>query len=210
MQGTRHFPIAVSHSWRFAILLALPLLHACASDCAMMRANGGCPSVVEQQTTQSKYAAQALIYLKANPGEHGVTEPSKQLTFLCENVDELQQKHVRFQQSYDGVPVWGRQVIVHFDKQDQATSTSGAIQSITQKVMAKPKLDKSAALSTAAKTAGEGWKAQSSSLYVYPQEGAPRLAHLVNVSKGLQRSMIFIDAETGVVLNEISASPTTN
>jgi bacillolysin len=210
MPGTQKFPRAVCRLSNLALIVVLPLLPACASDSALLRANGGCPSIAEQQSMKSKYAAPALTYLKANPGEHGVTEPDKQLTFLCENVDELQQKHVRFQQSYEGVPVWGRQVIVHFDKQDQATSTSGGIQSIAQKLVTKPKLDKSVAATTASKAAGDGWKARDSVLYVYPHEGAARLAHLVNVTKGLERAMIFVDAETGVVLNQISASPSTN
>lgn len=210
MPGTQILPFAVRRVACFALILTLPLFPACASDSALMRANAGCPSIAQQQAAKPKYAAQALAYLSANPGEHGVTDPSKQLTFLCENVDELQQKHVRFQQTYDGIPVWGQQVIVHFDKQDQATSASGGIQSITQKLVTKPKLDKSIASTTATKAAGEGWKARDCVLYVYPQEGGARLAHLVNVSKGLQRSMVFIDTETGVVLNQISASPSTN
>jgi bacillolysin len=195
---------------RYLLLLIVFLLPACASDNAQLRANSGCPSISTQQMTKSKYAATALAYLKANPGEHRVTEPNRELTFLCEDVDELQQKHVRFQQSYEGVPVWGQQVIVHLSAQDQATSTSGRIEPIAQKIPTKPKLDKTVASATAANAAGEGWKAQDSMLYVYPHQGEPRLAHLVNVSKGLQRAMIFVDAETGLVLNQISASPSTN
>ncbi len=210
MPGTQTFPFALRRASYIALILILPLLPACASDSALMRANGGCPSIAAQQTNQAKYATAALTYLKVSPGEHRVTDPNKELTFLCENVDELQQKHVRFQQSYEGIPVWGQQVIVHFDKQDQATSTSGNIQSITQKLVTKPKLDKYIASTTATKAAGEGWKARDSVLYVYPQEGGARLAHLVNVAKGLERAMIFVDAETGIVLNQISASPSAN
>ena len=210
MSGTLTFPRAVGRLSNFALLIALPFLPACASDSALLRANGGCPSVAEQQNMKAKFAAPALSYLKANSGEHGVTEPDKQLTFLCENVDELQQKHVRFQQSYEGVPVWGRQVIVHFDREDLATSTSGGIQSIAQKIATQPKLDKYIASTTAAKAAGQGWKARDSVLYVYPHEGDARLAHLVNVAKGLERAMVFVDAETGIVLNQISASPSAN
>lgn len=210
MPGTQQFPFAVRRAAYVSLILVLPLLPACASDSALMRVNGGCSSIAEPQIAKPKYAAPALAYLKANPGDHRVIEPAKQLTFLCETVDELQQKHVRFQQSYDGIPVWGQQVIVHFDKQDQATSTSGGIQTIAQALVTKPKLDKSIASTTASKAAGAGWKARDSVLYVYPQEGGLRLAHLVNVAKGLERAMIFVDAETGIVLNQISASPSSN
>lgn len=209
MQGTRHFPLAVGHWWRFAILLVLPLLPACASDSAMLRANGGCPAA-DQPSTKPKYLDQALAYLKLKSSEIGLVEPAKQLTFLCESVDEIKQKHIRFQQSHEGIPVWGRQLIVHLDAKNQASSTSGSVVPIAAKMVTKPKLDKAIASATAAKAAGEGWKAQDSLLYVYPSEGAARLAHLVNVKKGLQRSMIFVDAETGIVLNQISASPSTN
>jgi Zn-dependent metalloprotease len=207
MQGTRHFPLAVGQSWRFAILLVLPLLPACASDSAMLRTNGGCPVGAEQPSAKPKYLDQALAYLTLKSGEIGLLEPAKQLTFLCENVDEIKQKHVRFQQSHEGIPVWGQQLIVHLDAQDQASSTSGSVAPVAANIVTKPTLDKTIASATAAKAAGEGWKAQDSMLYFYPSEGTTRLAHLVNVKKGLQRSMVFVDAQTGIVLNQISASP---
>lgn len=200
---------AADRARRVAIVCILPLLPACASDTAL-RVNAGCPATAELQSAKPKYAAPALAYLKANPGAHRVTDPSKQLTFLCESVDELQHKHARFQQSHEGIPVWGRQLIVHFNARDQVSSTSGAIEPITQSVATQPKLDRSIASNTAARQAGEGWKARDSTLYLYAHEGRMRLAHLVNATKGLQREMIFVDAETGAVLNQISASPSSN
>jgi bacillolysin len=210
MQGNCSSSFAADRARRLVFMFILPLLPACASENALLRANGGCPPGAGQQSAVPKYVAPALVYLKTNPGKHGVTQPSKQLTFLCESIDELRQKHARFQQSYEGIPVWGQQLIVHFNAQDQVSSTSGGIQPVPGNVATKPKLDKAIASAKAASAAGEGWKARDSTLYLYAHKGAMRLAHLVNVAKGLQRAMVFVDADTGAVLNQISASPNTN
>jgi bacillolysin len=201
-------PVAQWRKWGMLCLFALPLLPACAVDNNVL--GGDCATITNQQADQPQYAVRALAYLKANPGEHRVTDPCKELTFVTERSDELQQKHVRFQQSYEGIPVWGQQLIVHFNAQNVATSTSGSIQPITQKIATKPKIDGVTASATTMNAMGDGAKAQDNALYIYQHKGAPRLVYIVNVMKNLRRTMIFVDAETGLVLTQISASPSQN
>ncbi|MGB8338332.1 MAG: hypothetical protein WCD07_06080 [Burkholderiales bacterium] len=195
---------------RPALLFVLPILTACVTDNSILLADNLCAAKTSQQPDQAKYLGQALAYLKANPGAHRVTDPCKELTFLSERVDDLRQKHIRFQQSYYGVPVWGQLLLVHLNADNVATSTTGSIQPITQKISVEPKLAKTIAINTAASAVGEGGKAQDSQLYVYMHDGAPRLVHMITIMKSLRRTMVFVDAETGLVLNQISASPSQN
>jgi bacillolysin len=193
-----------------ALIFALPVLAACATDNSLLLAENVCPSNTSAQTDSPKYLGQALAYLKANSSNHRVTDACRELMFLDERVDDLQQKHIRFQQSYDGVPVWGQQLLVHLNAENVATSTTGSLQPIAQKISIEPKLDKTIAANTATNAVGEGAKMQDSKLYVYLHQGAPRLVHTVTVMKSLRRTLIFVDAETGVVLNQISATPSQN
>ncbi len=192
----------------FSWLFALQMLSACATDNSLQLAD--CAAFTSAQSEQAKFLAPSLAYLKANPGAHRVTDPCKELTFINERVDELKQKHVRFQQSHEGVPVWGQQILVHLNAQDVANSTTGSIQPIAQKISIVPRLDKAAAANTATNAVGDGANAQDNQLYIYTHEGLPRLVHMVTVMRSLRRSMVFVDAETGLVLNRISASPSQN
>ncbi len=192
------------------IMLMLPLLLACVTDKSMTQANGNCVPAASPSAEQAQYFALAQAYLKANPGSHRVTDPCKELLFIAERIDDLQQKHVRFQQSYEGIAVWGQQLIVHFNAQDRVTSTTGSIIPIAQKISVEPTLDKEIAANAAINAIGDNAKAQDSQLFIYLHEGVPRLVHKLNVMKSLRRTTVFVDAENGVVLNQISASPSQN
>ncbi|MEY4730104.1 MAG: hypothetical protein RL020_1262 [Pseudomonadota bacterium] len=194
----------------FILMFVLPVLTACVSDNALTQTTGSCPPLTSQASEQPKYLAQAQTYLKANPGSHRVTDPCTELIFARERIDELQQKHVRFQQSYQGIPVWGQQIIVHFNAQDVVTSTTGSIQPITQKISIEPRIDKSIAANTAANALGEGARANDNKLSIYQHDGMPHLVHVVDVMQSMRRTMVFVDADTGLVLNQISASPNRN
>ncbi len=195
---------------RSVLMFVLLVLAACVTDNSLLLADNFCAPNTSQQAEPPKYLGQALTYLKINPGSHRVTDPCKELSFLTERVDELQQKHVRFQQSNGGVPVWGQQLIVHLNAENVATSTTGSIRPILQKISNETKIDKALAATAAINAIGEGANAQDSKLYIYLHEDAPRLVHVVTVTKNLRRTLIFVDAETGLVLNQISATPSQN
>jgi len=57
----------------------------------------------------------------------GLKDPKKELKFLKKESDSLGMKHVRYNQTYKGVPVFGGQMIVHFNKDSSVRSANGNI-----------------------------------------------------------------------------------
>jgi hypothetical protein len=56
-----------------------------------------------------------LRYIADNPAIFGLKPPASQLTLDRRETDKLGMTHLRFQQHYNGIPLWGRQLAAHLD-----------------------------------------------------------------------------------------------
>ena len=130
---------------------------------------------------------------------------------------------VEFAQSYQGVPVFGGELHAQVDKAGQLTSVNGFVApdlkgGVATRFSAAEAADRAVAAvrqdppgSSDATTDLSGIKAASTKLYVY-REGAIRgvpgpniLAYAVEVSNQRNvRDMVFVDANTGKVVNRYS------
>ena len=130
---------------------------------------------------------------------------------------------VEFAQSYQGVPVFGGELHAQVDKAGQLTSVNGFVapdlkHGVATRLSAAQAADRAVAAvrqdppgSSDATTDLSGIKAATSKLYVY-REGAIRgvpganvLAYAVEVTNERNvRDMVFIDADTGKVVNRYS------
>jgi len=120
---------------------------------------------------------------------------------------------VRMQQTFKGVPVYGRSIAVEQDAQGNALVANGIVESDLQVELASvtPKIDQARALASLQRSARtlataapiENAKAD---LYVYPQEGAPaRLVYLTSYFSGGDhptRPTAIIDANTGEIIEQ--------
>ena len=68
---------------------------------------------------------QALAILKAQSMVLRLNNPAEELSVMSSTKDELSYEHVRFQQVYRGVPVWARDLYVHFNAQGLAYLING-------------------------------------------------------------------------------------
>jgi bacillolysin len=123
--------------------------------------------------------------------------------------DALGMTHVRLNQFYQGIPVFGAQLVVHMNDQgitavngDYVPRISlGTIPYVTQPVAAEAAL-----ASTRKNAAGENLKAGRIELAIYPAgllEGRSvisRLAYSVEVAGEKTAEQVWIDAQTGAVL----------
>ncbi|MGF6712008.1 vibriolysin [Luteibacter sp. W1I16] len=121
---------------------------------------------------------------------------------------------VRMQQTFKGVPVYGRSIAVEQDAQGNALVANGIVTSDLQVDLSSvtPKIDQASAIAslmkqartlTAATVKPENAKAD---LYVYPVDGAPaRLVYLTSFFSGGDRPTrptAIIDANTGQVIEQ--------
>ena len=122
--------------------------------------------------------------------------------------DNLGNTHVRLDQTYQGLAVWGCQKVVHF--RDAATIYMVAGQTVpTPEISTSPKVSSSAAESAALvavkSLVGSEPVKTSPELMVYPDHGVSKLVWQVVVS-GVQSPTIkwrvFVDALTGAVIHQ--------
>lgn len=146
----------------------------------------------------------ALAYAQANRQRYGVNDAKEELAFLSESVDRLGQRHVRMQQIYRRVPVWGHQLIVHFSKTDEPNGISGTYRPIDPITESEPILSEKDAEVNTLRVKTEGWKTVETKKYIYVGALRPSLVYLVTIEKESERLRVFIDAKDGSVLHEIS------
>ena len=193
------------------LLSFLSMVPACASD-GKFGQTGAAPSPIAKpgDIKKSAYAQRALAYLDANRAQYGLIDAKTELAYISENVDELKQAHVRFQQVHRGVPVWGQQLIAHFNGRDEPSSASGTFLPITAPIDTKPRIDERTAATGVVKAKGSDWKVLDCEPVIFQHNNSAKLAHLITVTRALQRVFVFVDATDGSLLGELSGSPTTN
>lgn len=154
--------------------------------------------------------AQAVAFLQANRGLFGIASAGEELALTANQVDALGARHLSYAQTYRGLPVFGAQMKVHFNKAGQITVINGLF---------VPQITVDTIPTVAADTAGQnalhsvkksGLSVQKSTLMVYRDglvQGLPgenHLAYEVEVGDGKDsRDFVYVDAHTGKVLNTI-------
>lgn len=166
------------------------------------------PLVSVGDIAQSHFGARALSYLEQNGDRYGIVSASDELVYLDESIDKLKQKHVRFQQVIKGIPVWSRQLIVHFNERDEVVNVTGAFLSGVGQIDMRPRVSAITAAATAASFKGEGWRAAATVLNIYPHATRQLLTYHVTLTRGLERWFVFVDAHNGAVLHQITGMPT--
>ena len=156
-------------------------------------------------------------FMKEYGSYFGLSDPSRELSVSQEQEDELGMKHVRYDQQYQGVPVYGGQLIVHLNKDLAIKSANGrVVPDVSLDV--NPKISKEEAISKA-KTL---WKEQfnldeaevlGADLYVFnktlienkldPNFYLVWQVELYN-SESVTHELFFIDARSGKLVYQLT------
>ncbi len=163
--------------------------------------------LVSEGTTRSE---KAYSFINSRLNAFKIKNPPQELELLSEKTDQLGLTHLRFQQKYQGLKVWGCQTIVHFKDEQTIYRVGGQI-------VPSPELDKSPSIESGTainyaveELKGELDKFQSgadSELLIYPNDGSPRLAYMITITSpdnGAVRWRVFIDAQTGEILHKFN------
>jgi bacillolysin len=173
------------------------------------------PLFVKERSAEkftSSSSSNALNYLKKNQDKTGVKNPDKNLKVKNVQKDDLGMTHFRFTQAINGVPVEGSEVIVHFNKNNEAVSVNGR----TNQTVTDDTVDTTASISSdaALKKALISVNAPQELTYepiaeliIYPFEHKNHTAYKVNVNfKGDEPGnwFVYVDAKSGKVIDKIN------
>ncbi|WP_188454939.1 M4 family metallopeptidase [Virgibacillus oceani] len=178
--------------------------------------NANTPIFVKEKFTEKHAASDtsnALNYLKKNEKIIGVKNPGENLKVKSVQEDDLGMTHIRFNQTKNGVPIEGAEVIVHFNKKNEIVSVNGhhnkAAANNAIDTAASIKADKALELAKSSVKAPETLAYEpTSDLVVYPFEGKNSLAYKINVNfLGDEPGnwFVFVDANTGEVIDKYNA-----
>lgn len=162
----------------------------------MGRLSGPAPAGTEVEAT--------FDYLNENRAVYRMKDPAAEMKFERLDLDPLGLKHVRLAQQYQGLPVYGGQMIAHFDPE-------GVLKAINGTFIEGIKLDPAARLSGVEATEvattdlesffGSG-EPEDAELVIFPWEGTNYLAWRMVIwsDTPMGRWEYFVDAKTGEVI----------
>lgn len=153
---------------------------------------------------QARFGERARAYLEQRRAEYGILDVPGELVFKNETVDQLNHKHVRFQQVKNGVPVYGHELIVHFNQRDEGVRVSGSFLAALGQLDVRPRVTAEEAAAAAISLKGASWGVAKTQLWIYRYERRPRLAYQLTLTRGLERWLVFVDAQDGTVLHQVT------
>ncbi|MBM3333975.1 M4 family metallopeptidase, partial [Candidatus Sumerlaeota bacterium] len=126
-------------------------------------------------------------------------EPDKELADLPSYSDNLGHNHHRFEQTYEGIPIWSSRLHVHLDKTGQIYALNGDTYPTPQKAV-DARLDAKEAEKIARQMANRPSAQARSQMVWFPAEGDLHLAWKVDLRDGIDfYSTYIVDATTGRV-----------
>ncbi|AXF57996.1 peptidase M4 family protein [Salicibibacter kimchii] len=160
---------------------------------------------------QKSNADSAKRFLEANKDLFDMANPLQDMEVLEEQTDDEGMTHIRLQQTKNGIPVEGHEVIVHFDKDDNVDSVNGHFNAQVDEmdvVTSSATLQEEEAIENAreAVVAPEDLEeGPEIELVYYPLGDDAHLAYKVNITYRTEDPgnwFVFIDAGTGEVLDQ--------
>ncbi len=182
---------------------------------------GQAEAAVGKNASEAQRADAALAVLQALARALKLDDPARELRLMHAAVDDLGYTHVRFAQTFGGLPVWGRDLYVHFDAQGVAYAVNGAYVPTPRGLDLAPQRAPEDALETVVadlKARGRwaplsdedaawlGLDAPQTRLVIYPvPDGPVRLAFEVALHPNLVEWFSYlVDARTGEILGRIA------
>lgn len=134
----------------------------------------------------------------------GISDTDNELYEIDEYKDEIGCIHLRYQQIYEGIPIWKTRLQVHIDKKGYINAINGNTFPTPNKKISKS-ISSDDALKIARDTARHYSREAVSELVWYPSEEGLNLAYKINLLDGIHYdSTYLVDANTGRVFTYFS------
>lgn len=126
------------------------------------------------------------------------------------HTDALGMTHIKLKQVYQDIPVWGKEVVVHLNKENSVYFYQGSYVPISKSLQTKATISETMAKSIAVekKKDADQWEALDAQLYIWsPDQKNQHLAYEVSCIKhNFYRESCFVDAIEGYTLHCVSES----
>ena len=147
----------------------------------------------------------ALNFLQANRVLLGLEDPSQEVELVSREVEDSGERHLRFTQTFQGLPVWPAGLSVHLDSQGNVTLFDGAYVPTPTKVSLQLAIDEAEAIRRARGSVPGGVQGEvkDAALVVYaPLAQEPRLAWRLGLAVDFAHVWtLVVDGRDGRVLN---------
>jgi Zn-dependent metalloprotease len=159
--------------------------------------------------SQNLFAEITYAFLIAHRTAFKLTAPLEELAVTSIYSDELDFKHIRFQQVFQGISVWASEIIVHLNQANQVYLMQGRYIPTPKNLDIRPVLNEAKAFRIVAKDLrnieSECRNCRSELIVFSQNEKIPCLAYRVlaytSVIEGWE---YFVDAETGEILEKLT------
>jgi len=150
----------------------------------------------------------AISFLERNRELLLLKEPAQELASMGETRDELGYTQVRYEQRYQGLPVWPAGLTVQLNRAGHAHLLTGAYVPSPESLELTPRLDKGAADALARRSVGadSGTPIEQQDLIVYaPVDGSTRLAYKLELHTApAEHWLVVVDAITGELVEKFN------
>lgn len=174
------------------------------------------PGDLSRHATALTKRERSNAFLKDTGAVFGLRDPDSELTGASETTDEIGGTHIRFDQVYKGVPVFGGTLRSHFDGSGNLRAINGTIipDIDLDPVPSKTAEEAAFAAMTAvsSKEGAAGLSAMATKLYIYRAglaqgiDGKNYLVWQVEVANTAGvHEFVFVDAHTGEIVDQVSA-----
>jgi Zn-dependent metalloprotease len=170
------------------------------------------------QAANADVASAADSFLHQYGAVFGLRDPANELTLHAQTTDQLGATHLIYHQHYQGVPVFGGELRLHFTKDHALSAANGVIIPDLQ-LDVTPRLTPEAAADLTRRSVeatnpshgAKGWQATVQQLWIWRArllEGQPGPNHLVYevlvTRDESERTLLYIDAHTGETVDQVS------
>ena len=166
-------------------------------------------SAYQDGLQRSDYTSMATATLNSLSRVMNVVSPEDEFQLRQSDRDELNMTHVTFDQYYQGVPIYGAQVIVHFDQKGNPVRLNGVYAStITTPVASTPEIDTATAIQSAWNALGKTDPAllepKVERMYYWDPNVSPVLTYRVALAPNTSEYWeVFVSAFNGSLLKKV-------
>jgi Zn-dependent metalloprotease len=182
-----------------------------------LRPNGNTPLQIRVKNTARKALPKtedentAREFLRSTRHILGIAQPDQELALEKKQEDDTGQRHLRFSQRFQNIPVWPAQLNVHLSTYGQAEMLNGAFIRTPRKMVTTPVISSEEAALLARKrvSGSDNASLKTPELIIYaPSDKASRLSWktVVDISKA-EQWLVVIDALSGDVLTAYNQIP---
>jgi Zn-dependent metalloprotease len=162
------------------------------------RAKKGKPAGREQDEDTAR------DFLRSKRGLLRISDPDKELCLSRYTTDNLNYRHIRYNQRFKDIPVWPAELNVHLDENGNVNLMNGAFIPTPKRMVTKPVWNADDAVEAARKAVPEGntAKANDPLLIIYaPEDKSCRLAWKIELAISIESNwLVIVDASNGSTL----------